>query len=63
MKKIYTKAKQCRVCSSQSMTSVLNLGVQALTGVFPKTIEETAPEGPVELVWCSDCGLLQMAYS
>jgi hypothetical protein len=63
MKEIYTKAEQCRVCSSQSMTSVLNLGVQALTGVFPKTVEEKTPEGPVELVWCSDCGLLQMAYS
>jgi len=63
MKKIYTKVEKCRVCSSQSMTSVLNLGVQALTGVFPKTVEEKTPEGPVELVWCSDCGLLQMAYS
>ena len=40
MKKIYTKVEKCRVCSSQSMTSVLNLGVQALTGVFPKTVEE-----------------------
>ena len=61
--KIYTKVEKCRVCSSQSMTSVLNLGVQALTGVFPKTVEEKTPEGPVELGWCSDCGLLQMAYS
>ena len=63
MKKIYTKAEQCRVCSSQNMTSVLNLGVQALTGVFPKAAEEVVPVGPVELVWCSDCGLLQMAHS
>jgi len=63
MEKIYTKAKQCRVCSSQNMTSVLNLGVQALTGVFPATTEEVVPEGPVELVWCTDCGLLQMAHS
>jgi hypothetical protein len=37
--------------------------MQALTGVFPKKVEETVPEGPVELVWCKDCGLLQMAYS
>jgi len=63
MKKTYTEVKKCRVCSSQNMTSVLNLGVQALTGVFPATAEEVVPEGPVELVWCSDCGLLQMAYS
>ena len=63
MKKIHTEAEQCRVCSSENLTSVLNLGVQALTGVFPKTTEEVVPEGPVELVWCSGCGLLQMAHS
>lgn len=63
MKKIYTKAKQCRVCAKNNMTNVLNLGIQALTGVFPKNVEEVIPEGPVELVWCSDCGLLQMAHS
>lgn len=63
MKKIHTEAEKCRVCSSQNLTSVLNLGIQALTGVFPKIREETVPQGPVELVWCSDCGLLQMAHS
>lgn len=63
MKKVYTEAKQCRVCSSQNITNVLNLGIQALTGVFPATVEEVIPEGPVELVWCADCGLLQMAHS
>jgi hypothetical protein len=63
MKKIYTEAKQCRVCSSQKLTNVLNLGVQALTGVFPETAEDVIPEGPVELIWCADCGLLQMAHS
>ena len=63
MKKIYTKTSNCRVCTSRNLTSVLNLGFQSLTGVFPKSVEEVIPEGPVELVWCSDCGLLQMAYS
>lgn len=63
MKEIYAKAKCCRVCSGQNLQSVLNLGMQALTGVFPKKTEEKVPEGPVELVWCKDCGLLQMAYS
>jgi len=62
MKDIYNKTKHCRVCSSQNLISVLDLGVQALTGVFPKS-GETVPEGPVELVWCSNCELLQMGYS
>lgn len=59
---MYKKIDKCRVCSGTSLTSVLNLGYQALTGVFPEH-GTTVPEGPVELVWCSHCGLLQMNYS
>lgn len=51
------------MCQSKNLTSVLNLGTQALTGVFPASLEEKVPEGPVELVWCAECGLLQMAHS
>lgn len=63
MKEIYTKIVGCRVCKSTHLTSVLNLGEQALTGVFPASRDEIVPQGPVELVWCQNCGLLQMAYS
>lgn len=61
--KKYTEASHCRVCSNSNLTRVLNLGIQTLTGVFPATVEEVVPEGPVELVWCSNCGLLQLAHS
>ncbi len=63
MKIIHTEIKKCRVCSSKNLKTVLNLGVQALTGVFPSSPDEAVPSGPVELVWCGDCGLLQMAHS
>jgi hypothetical protein len=43
--------------------SVLNLGVQKLTGVFPLSADEPITEGPLELVWCPDSGLLQMRHS
>jgi hypothetical protein len=43
--------------------SVLNLGQQELTGVFPRSVDEKVTKGPLELVWCSDSGLLQLNHS
>jgi hypothetical protein len=42
---------------------VLDLGNQALTGVFPKFRETPVTRGPLELVWCPESGLLQLANS
>jgi hypothetical protein len=42
---------------------VLNLGHQALTGVFPHSVNQSVTEGPLELVWCPDSGLLQLNSS
>jgi hypothetical protein len=42
---------------------MLSLGKQFLTGVFPKTPKENLTKGPLDLVWCSNCGLLQMRQS
>jgi C-methyltransferase-like protein/putative zinc binding protein/methyltransferase family protein len=54
---------QCRLCGSPDLLTVLDLGAQALTGVFPASTEEHVSEGPLELVWCSSCTLLQLAHS
>jgi hypothetical protein len=45
------------------LVTVLSLGMQALTGVFPKTRDEAVGEGPLELVWCPRSGLLQLRHS
>jgi hypothetical protein len=45
------------------MLEVLSLGEQHLTGVFPKTIETPVTKGPLGMVWCQDCGLLQLKQS
>jgi hypothetical protein len=45
------------------LVTVLNLGMQALTGVFPKTRDEAIGEGPLELVWSPGSGLLQLKHS
>ena len=59
----YRKITHCRVGGSEHLVSVLNLGRQALTGVFPRSAEESVTRGPLELVWCPDSGLLQLAHS
>lgn len=59
----YQKIDACRVSGSPNLISVLNLGHQALTGVFPKTRDENVTVGPLELLWCPDSGLLQLAHT
>lgn len=59
----YREIKACRVSGSAHLVSVLNLGHQVLTGVFPKNQEQEITKGPLELVWCPDSGLLQLAHT
>jgi hypothetical protein len=59
----YRRIDRCRISGSQNLVSVLNLGHQQLTGVFPKSRDESITSGPLELVWCPDSGLLQLAHS
>jgi hypothetical protein len=51
------------VSASDNLVSVLNLGQQELTGVFPKTSQDEVTRGPLELVWCPDSGLLQLRHT
>ena len=59
----YTEITHCRVSQSQNLVSVLNLGHQALTGVFPSDPSQPVTVGPLELVWCPDSGLLQLKHT
>ena len=53
----------CRVSGSPNLVSVLNLGHQKLTGLFPRDRNEDVTSGPLELVWCPDSELLQLRHS
>ena len=59
----YTALAECRIGGGSTLIPVLDLGRQALTGVFPKQRDAVVTEGPLRLVWCPDSGLLQLAHS
>lgn len=59
----YREISRCRVAGSENLVSVLSLGHQTLTGVFPKQTTEEITRGPLDLVWCPDSGLLQLKHS
>ena len=59
----YRVIEGCRISGSQHLVSVLDLGTQALTGVFPSSRDAEITAGPLELVWCPDSGLLQLRHS
>jgi NDP-4-keto-2,6-dideoxyhexose 3-C-methyltransferase len=63
---MYKQVEKCRVCGNRELVEVLDLGVQTLTGVFPKNRAESITAGPLKLVKCMGvdaCGLLQLQHS
>lgn len=58
-----TPLAACRLCGSEALLEVISLGEQALTGVFPRSPREVVTVGPLELVWCRSCTLLQLAHT
>lgn len=60
---MFTAITNCRICRGSRLSEVLALGEQALTGVFPRSTSENVTTGPLSLVWCEGCGLLQLKQS
>ncbi len=63
---MYKTISKCRVCGGHELTSLMDLGEQALTGVFPRAKDAEIKTGPVELVKCvaeDGCGLVQLRHS
>lgn len=59
----YCQLTACRLSGSKHLVPVLNLGHQTLTGVFPRSVDQPVTKGPLELLWCPESGLLQLAHS
>ncbi len=49
---MYKTISQCRICGNVEFDSILDLGTQALTGVFPRERSAPVPAGPLELIKC-----------
>ena len=59
----YHKIAHCRLCKTQSFSTLLSLGEQSFTGIFPKNDQLEVPVGPLELVKCQKCDLVQLGHS
>ena len=63
------KITKCRVCGNANLIEVVDLGVQYLTGVFPKGPEVNVSKGRLQLLKCHPkdnervCSLLQLSES
>ena len=62
----YSERSCCRGCGHEELIEVLDLGNQALTGVFPKDQKYDVPSGPIILMMCGnkdECGLVQIKHT
>ena len=57
------KIKQCRSCDSIKIVKVFDIGSQSLTGIFPKNKNDVIPKEPLNMVFCTNCKLLQLENS
>ena len=60
---MYKEIIQCRVSKSAALKTILNLGNQYLSGVFPKSKNQEIGKAPLELVWCNESKLAQLKHS
>lgn len=55
----------CRICSGSELKTILALGDQPLSGVFPMPNEPDPSSSPLDLVRCMspECGLIQLRHT
>ena len=58
-----TERTTCRGCGCDELIRVVDLGQQYLTGVFPRSPSDEVSRGPLRLVWCARCHLVQLDHS
>lgn len=64
---MFHKIEKCRVCGNKNFDTVLDLGNQYLSGIFPKKIDKDMYRGPLTLVKCNEesggCGHVQLEHT
>ena len=65
---MFKENKKCFICGNENLAPILDLGIQVLTGVFPRTKDTPVGKGPLQLVKCQEdpagkfCGLVQLRH-
>jgi hypothetical protein len=64
---MFHKIEKCRVCGNEHYHTVLDLGNQYLSGIFPKFVDHDMYRGPLKLVKCDEltggCGHVQLEHT
>ena len=60
---MYKEITNCRLCRKAELENILSLGEQYLTGVFPSSTDVPITKGPMDLVRCPGCSLIQLKQS
>ena len=60
---IFNSIKKCRSCSSKQLTKIFNLGHQCFGGIFPLSKKQNVPTGPLQLIKCKNCQLIQLKHN
>lgn len=64
---MFHKIEKCRVCGNEHYYTVLDLGNQYLSGIFPKKVDFDMYKGPLKLVKCDEstggCGHVQLEHT
>jgi hypothetical protein len=64
---MFHKIEKCRVCGNEHYYTVLDLGNQYLSGIFPKQVDLDMYKGPLKLVKCDEstggCGHVQLEHT
>ncbi|RLA68194.1 MAG: methyltransferase [Epsilonproteobacteria bacterium] len=59
---MFKKIKNCRICKNQDLKKLFDLGNFHLSGIFPSSKNQTIEKGPLSLVICHACGLVQLGH-
>jgi len=63
----FYKIEKCRICNNTHLDTVLDLGNQYVSGIFPKEIDHEMYNGPLKLVKCNEvsggCGHVQLEHT
>ena len=61
----FTETKKCRICGGTHLNVCLDLGVQYLSGIFPRVASKKMPHAPLKLLQCDPeaggCGHIQLS--